>query len=82
MRLTVPNHSKSVNELLRKARRENLILRSPDGSEFILAEIDDFDREIELMRQNKELMKLLDRRGKQRKTLSIDEARIELGLKG
>jgi hypothetical protein len=40
-----------------------------NGREFILAEIDDFDREIELARKNKALMKLLDERGKQTKTL-------------
>ena len=34
-----------------------------DGCEFILAEIDDFDREIELSRQNEQLGRLLDSRG-------------------
>lgn len=43
--------------------KENPILKSFDGHEFILTEIDDFDHEIELTRQNKALMCLLDRRG-------------------
>lgn len=57
-----------------------MILRSPDGREFILAEVDDFDREIELTRQNKELMALLDQRAKQTRTLPLDEVKAELGL--
>jgi len=42
-----------------------VILRAPDGDEFILAGIDDFNREIELTRENKRFMRLLDSRGKQ-----------------
>jgi hypothetical protein len=51
-----------------------------DGHEFILTEVDDFDREIELMRQNKELMALLDQRGKQTETIPLDEVKATLGL--
>lgn len=43
-------------------------------------EVDDFNREIELTRQNKELMALLDQRGKQTKTIPLDEAKATLGL--
>lgn len=64
----------------RKAQKGGLTLRSPEGREFILAEIDDFSREIELTRQNKDLMKLLDDRGKQTKTfLTVDVIR-QLGV--
>jgi len=66
--------------LLKKAKKGGLILRSPEGHEFILAEIDDFNREIELTRQNKELRKLFDERGKQNKTIKWDEAKDQLGL--
>ena len=44
------------------------------------AEIDDFNREIELTRKNKKLMKLLDERGKQTKTYTAAEVRAKLGL--
>ena len=72
--------SVSLATLLTEARHQNLILRSPDGLEFILAEINDFDREIELTRQNREFMAFLDERGKQTKTVSAAEARARLGL--
>jgi hypothetical protein len=78
--VVVSSRTKTLTALLRKAKRGGLILRSPDGHEFILAEIDDFDREIELTRQNKKLMQLLNERGKQTKTLKASEVRAQLGL--
>ena len=72
--------STSLSTLLEKAREENIILRTTDGIEFILAEINDFNREIELTRQNEELMAFLDRRAQATKTVSSKEARTRLGL--
>jgi hypothetical protein len=51
-----------------------------DGREFLLAEVDDSDREIELTRQNEELMRLLDRRGQEKATISLAEAKARLGV--
>ena len=78
--ITVSRRARGVNTLLKQARRENLIIRAPDGDEFILAEIDDFDREIELTRQNKMLMKLLESRAKQTKTIPLEDIKAQLGL--
>ena len=69
---------KTINSLLKKAQKGGLILRSPGGQEFILAEINDFNREIELTQENKALMKLLDARGKQTKTVKTAELRKQL----
>ena len=79
-RVNVSIKAKTVTTLLKKAKKGGLILRSPDGHEFILAEIDDFDREIELTRQNKALMKLLDERARQTKTLKAAEVKNRLGI--
>lgn len=76
----VSTRAKTLNALLKQAQRGGLILRSPDGREFVLAEIDDFNREIELTRKNRKLMKLLDERGKQTKTYTAAEVRAKLGL--
>ena len=78
--IRVSPRSKTLNALFRQAKRDNLILRSADGLEFILAEVDDFNREIELTRKNKKLMEFLEKRAKQTKTVSAAEARIRLGL--
>ena len=78
--IKVSQRSKTLNALLKQARRENLILRSADGQEFILAEIDDFDREIKLTRRNRAFMKLLDARARPTKTVSLAEAKRRLGV--
>ena len=67
-----------LNDILVEAQQNNLILRTADGLEFIIAQIDDFNREIELTRQNKELMAFLDRRAEQTKTVSAAEAKARL----
>ena len=78
--IKVSKQAKTVSALLKKARREGVILRTADGNEFILAEIDDFNREIELTKQNKRLMKLLDNRAKQKASVSLEEAKRRLGI--
>ena len=78
--IEVSPRSKTLSGLLKLARQSGLILRSPDGHEFILAEIDDFNREIELSRQNRKLMALLEKRGKEKGTMSMAEVREKLGV--
>jgi hypothetical protein len=78
--VTISKRARGINALLEQARLHNLILRTADGHEFILAEVDDFNREIELTRQNKELMALLDQRARQTKTIPLAEVKAELGL--
>jgi hypothetical protein len=80
--IAVSRRAKSVTALLGKARHENLILILPDGSEFVLAEIDTFDQEIKLARQNRQLMELLDQRARQSKRVPLAEAKQALGLNG
>ena len=76
--ITVSVRARTLNALLKQAQQGGLILRSPDGHEFILVEIDDFNREIELTRQNERLMRLLDERGRQTKTIGLAEVSAEL----
>ena len=78
--IPVSKQSRGINVLLKRARRENVILRSADGGEFLLAELDDFDREISLARGNKALMRLLDTRARQPRTLSLGTVKTQLGL--
>ncbi len=78
--IIISARAKTLNVLLKRAQRGGLILRSPEGREFVLAEIDDFNREIELTRKNKKLMKLLDERGRQTETYTAAEVRAKLGL--
>jgi hypothetical protein len=70
----------SLPALLDLASEENIILRTPDGREYVLAEIDDFEREVALVRQNQELMEFLDRRSEPGPTYTLGEARRILEL--
>jgi len=78
--ITVSADENRLNALLVQAVQENLILRTIDGREFILAEIDSFDREIELTRQNEDIMRLLDARGREKATISLADARAQLRI--
>ncbi|MBM4423619.1 MAG: hypothetical protein FJ030_09540 [Chloroflexi bacterium] len=92
--LAVSPKSKTVNDLLKKAKRKNLVLESPDGDRYVLCRIseavsfyvgddDDFAKEVEKTRKNKKLMKYLDQRrekSRREKRIPIEQVRRELGL--
>jgi hypothetical protein len=78
-RVDITSASK-LAELLDLAGEENVLLKTPDGREFVLAEVDDFDAEIEAVCQNQELMKLLEERSREEKTYSLAEVEKKLGL--
>ncbi len=78
--VTISANDNTLIELLRQALQEGLILRDLEGREFIVAEIDDFDREIELTRQNKQLMQVLDERAAQTNTVELAKVKAQLGL--
>ncbi len=92
--LTISAKSKAVNELLRKAKRKNLVLVSADGERYVLCRIskpvtfyigddDDFTKEIVKTRKNKKLMQFLDKRfaeSKGKRGIPIEQVRRELGF--
>jgi len=78
--VAVPPQAAEINELLDQAREDELLVRTADGSEFLLSAVDDFDQEIARTRQNAKLMALLDERAKQPKTIPLDEVKRQLGL--
>lgn len=70
----------SLGELLELASNQNIILRTPDGRDFVLAEVDDFDRELELVRQNRELLRFLEDRSQTGRAYTLDEIRQQLKI--
>ena len=70
----------SINEILNSAGAENVILKAADGREFVLAEVDTFDRELELTKQHEELMDFLERRSEEKNTYTLEEVKQQLGL--
>jgi len=78
--ITILPQATEINALLDQARAEKLLVLAADGTEFMLAPLEDFDQEIACTRQNTELMALLDDRAKQTKTIPLDEVKRQLGL--
>jgi hypothetical protein len=90
--VSVSSRSKAINELLKQAQAANILLRSSNGEQFILARIsdvqsfyvgssNDFAEEVKATRANKKLMKFLDERGakaKKGKRTSLASVRKEL----
>jgi hypothetical protein len=70
----------SLPELLELASSENVILRAPDGKEFLLAEVDDMALEVATICQQPELMKFLAQRSKAGPRSSLKQVRETLGL--
>lgn len=91
--INISGRSKAVNELLKLARKGDLILESSDGSRYFVTRIknarsfqvdyngDNFEEEIKATRKNKELMKFLDKRGKHKPGAGIPLKKIREELK-
>ena len=78
--ITVAPDASGMRALLEEARREDVLLRLDDGTEFFLSVVDDFDREVARTRQNAKLLAFLEERRKRPATKSLAEVKSELGL--
>ena len=70
----------SLSDLLDLADEDAVLLKTPEGREFILAAVDDFDAEIDSIRQNRELLEFLEQRSRPEKTYTLSEVRERLKL--
>jgi hypothetical protein len=57
-----------------------MIINTQQGKQFVLAELDDFELEVEQLKNSKDFTAFLDQRSKQRGTTSIEELRSDLGI--
>lgn len=78
--VTISSDCPSAIELLEQAREEDVLVRLADGSEFLLAAIDDFDLELAQTRKNQKLKAFLEARSKQAETVPLSEVKQRLGL--
>ena len=71
-----------VAQLFEQAREEDLVVQLPDGTQFLLAAVqeDDFEEEVARTRKNEALMAFLDERRKQARTIPLAEVRKQLGI--
>jgi len=70
----------SLDDLLKIARQETVILRKANHEGFVLAPIDEFDMEVELLRNNQEFMAYLDGLFNQKATIPLEDIEKEFGL--
>ena len=68
----------TLGEVLDLAGRENVIVRTPEGREFVVAEIDDFAQEVAATGANAGLARLLAERSGEPATVSLVEAKRRL----
>jgi hypothetical protein len=78
--VTIAESASDVHKLLDQARKEDILVRASDGTEFLVTAIDEFDHELARTRQNAKLMSLLDERAKQSHTIPLHDVKRQLGL--
>lgn len=89
--VTVSAQEKFLFDLLKKVREEGLILQTTDGQQFVLlslegwqgfyvGESDDFEKEVQVTADNKELMAFLAERRTNKKSIPLDDVKKQLGL--
>lgn len=70
----------SLGELLKLAGKTNVLLKSPEGREFMLAEVDEFAREVHILRRSKSFRAFLAKRSAEPANISMSEVRRRLGI--
>jgi hypothetical protein len=70
----------TLDEVMGQAKEEPLVLRKPDGSVFILSQVDDFDVEVELLKNRPDFMAFLRGLSQEQATISLQDLRKELDL--
>jgi hypothetical protein len=75
--IELSNVRTTVEQLLEWASQENLLIKRPDGEEFVLAAVDHFAAEVESLRHNDEFIAFLDARAAEPK-ISLEEAKKRL----
>ncbi len=81
--MTVINLAESqptLEDVIGMAREGVVVLRKPDGTAFALAALDDFEVEVELLRNNPDFLSFLRQLSSERATISLDDLRQELAL--
>jgi len=71
----------SIDELLALATTKPLMIYDKEGNHYILEEIDEFEKEVEMLGNSEKFMKFLDERSKEKETMSISAVANRLGIK-
>ena len=80
-KIDLATSSPTLPQVLQLAGEEDLLLETLEGRQFVLAEIDDFAKEIATVVKNKALMKLLAERSKETTSIPLSQVRSRLNGK-
>ena len=67
-----------LETVIKMARREPVLLVTPDGKEFCIAEADDFEKEVEALRGSQAFQRFLDDRSASTRRISLEEIEAEI----
>ena len=67
-----------LKAIIELASKEPVMLLTPDGREFVLAEADDFDTEVAALRSSSAFQRFLDDRSRSNGHISLDEIEAEI----
>jgi hypothetical protein len=70
----------TLDEIIGLAKDGVVVLRKPDGSSFALVQLDDFDVEVELLRNNPDFLGFLRQLSREDATIPLEDLRKELAL--
>ncbi len=82
--VTISKNYREMQRIFQLAQKEDVVVRTPAGDEFIISPVDDFAFEIAQQRQNRKLMAFLDKRfraARREKGIPLKQVKQELGLK-
>jgi hypothetical protein len=68
----------NIADLINLARKEPVLLLAPDGQQFLLAEVDDFEREVDILRTSPAFQQFLDERSSSKHRIPLEELEREI----
>jgi len=78
--INLESESVELSQVLTIARTESVLLLTNDGDEFLLSRADDFDSEVEALRNSPSFQTFLDKRMNWKTTFPIEEIEKEIEL--
>ncbi|HHT9129064.1 MAG TPA: hypothetical protein ACFYEE_09955 [Candidatus Wujingus californicus] len=67
-----------LKEVINMARKEPVLLLTPDGKEFFISEADDFEKEVEMLRGSQAFQKFLDERSMRKHRIPLEDIEKEI----
>ena len=67
-----------LHAVINLACKEPVVLLTADGREFVVAQADDFDREVEALRGSQAFQRFLDERSRCAKRIPLEEIEAEI----